>query len=442
MVAAVLATPKGWPAVLLGRAGHYDPEAGLAPAEKAGAWKAWHDALKMGPEALVRLVDDAGLRGRGGSGYPTAAKWRAVRAQPGTIRYAVGNAYEADPGVRAVRALLELDPVAVVEGLALAAFAVGAREAYLAVRADSTDALRRLRLAVEQAEAAGYLGHDIEGSGVDLQLEVRAVEGAFVLGEETVLLRALEGKRGMPEQRPPYPAERGLWGEPTLVNSAVTLADLPWIVSRGAKAFRSIGASEFPGTLLVQLSGAVKRPGVAEVPTGTPIGEVIEKVGGSDPDRLKAVLVGGPSGGFLPPAALSTGLTPRSLEAAGAILGSGSLVALDDGACVVELATLMERFMNDESCGKCIPCRIGTRRLAEIGERFMGGRSRPGDPQLLADLSVDVRDGSLCGHGITAPNPLTSAMRYFEAEFQEHAQRGRCPAGVCRPLRVAAGGAR
>jgi NADH-quinone oxidoreductase subunit F len=441
-MAAILETPKGWPAVLLGRAAKYDPEAGLGQAEKAGAWTAWRDALKQGPEALVRIVDESGLRGRGGAGYPTAAKWRAVRAQPGTTRYAVGNAYEADPGAQAVRTLLELDPLAVVEGLALAAFAVGAREAYLAVRADASAALRRLRLGIAEAEAAGYLGHDILGSGVDLQLEVREVEGAFVLGEETVLLRALEGKRGMPEQRPPYPSERGLWGEPTAVNSALTLAALPWIVARGAKAFRGIGAADFPGTLLVQLSGAVKRPGLAEVPTGTRVGEVLEKVGGTEPGRLKAVLVGGPSGGFLPAAALTTALTPSALEAAGAILGSGSLVALDEGACVVELATLMERFMNDESCGKCIPCRIGTRRLTEIGERYMSGRSRPGDPVLLTDLAADVRDGSLCGHGITAPNPLTSAMRYFEAEFQEHALRGRCPAGVCSPLRVAAGGAR
>jgi NADH:ubiquinone oxidoreductase subunit F (NADH-binding) len=441
-MAALLETPKGWPAVLLGRAGKYDPEAGLAQAEKAGAWKAWRDALKQGPEALLRVVDDSGLRGRGGAGYPTAAKWRAVRAQPGVTRYAVGNGYEADPGAQGVRTLLELDPLAVLEGLALAAFTVGAREALLAVRADAVDALRRLRLGIAEAETAGYLGHDILGSGVDLQLEVREVEGAFVLGEETVLLRALEGKRGMPEQRPPYPSERGLWGEPTAVNSALTLAALPWIVAHGAKAFRGIGAADFPGTLLVQLSGAVKRPGLAEVPTGTRIGEVLEKVGGTEPGRLKAVLVGGPSGGFLPPTELTTALTPNALEAAGAILGSGSLVALDGSACVVELATLMERFMNDESCGKCIPCRIGTRRLAEIGERYMGGRSRPDDPLLLVDLAADVRDGSLCGHGITAPNPLTSAMRYFGPEFQEHALRGRCPAGVCSPLRVAAGGAR
>jgi len=441
-MAALLSAPKGWPAVLLARAGKLDPEAGLPAAEKAGAWSAWREALNGGPDAVVRRVDEAGLRGRGGAGYPAAAKWRAVRAQPSRTRYAVLNGYEADPGTVAVRTLLETDPWAVVEGLAIAAYAVGAREAYLAVRADAALAVRRLRAVLAAAQEAGYLGHDILGSGVDLEIELREVEGAFVLGEETVLLRALEGKRGMPDQRPPYPAERGLWGEPTLVNSAATLAAVPWIVTHGAKAYRELGTSEFPGTLLLQLAGAVRRPGVVEVPTGTTVGQVVEKAGGGASGTLKAVLVGGPSGGFLPPEALATPLTPGALGEAGAILGSGSLLVLDQSACIVELATLMERFMNDESCGKCIPCRIGTRRLTEIGDRFMTGRARPADPQLLQDLAADVRDGSLCGHGITAPNPLVSGMRYFGAEFQEHAVHGRCPAGVCAPLRVAAGGTR
>ncbi len=441
-MARLLATPKGWPAVLLARAGRYEPDAGLAAAEAAGAWSAWREALTSSPEAVLRAVREAGLRGRGGAGYPTAEKWRAVWAQPSRTRYAVANGYEADPGSTAVRALLEADPHGVVEGLALAAYAVGAREAYLAVRADADLALARLRAAIRAAEEARYLGSDALGSGVDVHLELREVQGAFVLGEETVLLRALEGKRGMPDQRPPYPSERGLWGEPTAVNSVATLAAVPWILEHGAKAFREIGAPDFPGTLLVQLSGAVKRPGVAEVPAGATLAEVVDRAGGGASGALKAVFVGGPSGGFLPPDALATPMTPGALEAAGAILGSGSLLVLDRSACIVELATLMERFMNDESCGKCIPCRIGTRRLAEIGERFMSGRARPADPQLLEDLSADVRDGSLCGHGITAPNPLTSGMRYFSAEFEDHIVRGRCPAGVCSPLRVAAGVAR
>ncbi|MGH2466464.1 MAG: complex I 51 kDa subunit family protein [Candidatus Limnocylindrales bacterium] len=434
-----LKTPKGWPSILLGRAGAYDPEGGLASAERAGAWSAWQQvAGRTAPEALIRMVEEAGLRGRGGAGYPTAAKWRACRAAPGERHIVVANGYEADPGAVMDRALMELDPHAVVEGTALAAYAVGAEEAYIAVRADASAAADGLRAAIRVAEEAGYIGSDVTGRGSRVHVEVRPVPGGFLVGEETTLLRALEGKRGMPEQRPPYPAVRGLHDQPTVVNNVATLAAVPWIVSHGAAAFAAAGDPACPGSLLVQLSGAIKKPGLAEVPTGTRLGEIVQRVGGGASGKLKAVLVGGPSGGFLPAAALDTPLSFGPIGAAGAIIGSGSLVVVDESACIVELATTLERFMNDESCGKCIPCRIGTKRLAEIGDRFVGGRPRPTDVQLLADLSEDVRDGSLCGHGITAPNPLTSGMRYFEDEFQDHIVRGRCPAGVCTPLRVKA----
>jgi len=442
MAAPILRQPAGWPSLLLARAGRLDAKAGLPEAEKLGAWAAWKAAVQQGPEAVVRAVSDAGLRGRGGAGYPTADKWRAARAQPARTRYVVANGYEADPGAVVDRTLMEVDPHAVLEGLALAAFAAGAEEAFLVVRADATAATQRLTAALEAALAAGYLGDDVLGSGVTVDVRIRPLEGGFVLGEETVLLKALEGKRGVPEQRPPYPAERGLFGAPTVVNNVATLASVPWLLVNGPARYRAIGDPAFPGTVLVQLSGAVRHPGVVEVPTGTPLAAVVDLAGGGATGTLKAVLVGGPSGGFLPPDALDAPLTPAALEAAGAIMGSGSLVVLDEQACIVELATLMERFMNDESCGKCIPCRIGTRRLTEIGERFMSGRPRPTDTGLLLDLAADVRDGSLCGHGITAPNPLTSGMRYFRAEFDEHIVRGRCAAGVCKPLRVAAGAAR
>lgn len=442
MAPSILRAPAGWPSVLLARAGKLDVEAGLAEAEKLGAWAAWKAAVRQGPEAVVRAVSDAGLRGRGGAGYPTADKWRAVRAQPARTRYAVANGYEADPGAFADRTLMENDPHGVLEGLALAAFAVGAEEAFLVVRADAAVAIQRLTAALAAAEAAGYLGDDVLGSGVTVEVRIRPLEGGFVLGEETVLLKALEGKRGVPEQRPPYPAERGLFGAPTAVNNVATLASVPWLLVNGPAKFRALGDPAFPGTVLVHLSGAVHRPGVVEVPTGTPLAVVVDKAGGGATGQLKAALVGGPSGGFLAPDGLATPLAPEALEAAGAILGSGSVVVLDEHACLVELATLMERFMNDESCGKCIPCRIGTRRLTEIGERFMSGRPRPTDADLLLDLAADVRDGSLCGHGITAPNPLTSGMRYFRPEFDEHIVRGRCAAGVCKPLRIAAGAAR
>jgi NADH-quinone oxidoreductase subunit F len=442
MAAPILRQPAGWPSVLLARAGKLEARAGLAEAEKLGAWVAWKSAVRQGPEAVVRAVGEAGLRGRGGAGYPTADKWRAVRAQPAPVRYAVANGYEADPGVVVDRTLMAADPHAVLEGLALAAFAVGAEEGFLVVRADATAAIERLTAALEAAQTAGYLGYDVLGSGVTVEIQIRPLEGGFLLGEETVLMRALEGKRGMPDQRPPYPSERGLFGAPTVVNNVATLASVPWLLVNGPAKFRAIGDPDFPGTVLVQLSGAVHHPGVAEVPTGTPLAVVVDKAAGGATGQLKAALVGGPSGGFLPPDGLATPLAPGPLEAAGAILGSGSVLVLDEHACIVELATLMERFMNDESCGKCIPCRIGTRRLTEIGERFMTGRPRPTDPGLLLDLAADVRDGSLCGHGITAPNPLTSGMRYFRQEFDDHIVRGRCAAGVCKPLRVAAGAAR
>ncbi|MGH2407186.1 MAG: NADH-ubiquinone oxidoreductase-F iron-sulfur binding region domain-containing protein [Candidatus Limnocylindrales bacterium] len=439
MSARLLSGKAGWPKVVLARAGAYDPDAGLAAAEAAGAWRAWRSAVAdLGPDAVTRLVDEAGLRGRGGGGYPTAAKWRICNAQPSAVRYAVANGYEADPGAATDRTLLELDPHGVLEGLALAAFAVGASQAYLAVRADAAVAVRRLTSAIREAEEAGLIGSDALGSGIDVHIELRPLQGAFVLGEETVLLRALEGKRGMPEQRPPYPAVKGLWGQPTIVNNVATLAAVPWIVSHGAAEFRAIGDAEGPGTVLVHVTGAVKEPGVLEVPTGTSLRAIVAAAGGPN-GKLKAMLVGGPSGGFLPPDARDTAYAHEALGKAGAIVGSGAVLVVDESACIVELATLMERFMSEESCGKCVPCRIGTRRLTEIGERFTGGRPRPNDVQLLGDLALDVRDGSLCGHGITAPNPLVSGLRYFAAEFDAHINDSTCPAGVCTPLRVASG---
>lgn len=437
MSAHILTGEKGWPHVLLGHG--YDPDAGLAAAERAGAWSAWRTATAdLGPETLIRIVGEAGLRGRGGGAYPTADKWRTCRAQPSATRYVVANGYEADPGSATDRTLMETDPHGVLEGVALAAYAVGATRAYVAVRTDATVAVRRLAAALRDAEEAGLLGVNALGKGIELQIELRELQGAFVVGEETVLLRAIEGKRAMPDQRPPYPVVKGLWDEPTVVNNVATLASVPWIVNHGAGAFRKLGAADEPGTILVHVTGAVREPGVVEVPTGTPLKAIIKAAGGAT-GKLKAILVGGPSGGFLPAKAIGTAYGRVALHEAGAIVGSGSILVVDQGACIVELATLLERFMSDESCGKCIPCRIGTRRLVELGERFTGGRPRPNDVQLLSDLSADVRDGSLCGHGITAPNPLTSGMRYFAAEFEEHITRSTCPAGICSPLRVAGG---
>jgi NADH:ubiquinone oxidoreductase subunit F (NADH-binding) len=388
---------------------------------------------------VLRAVDEAGLRGRGGAGYPTARKWRAALEVESDRRYLVANGYEADPSALVDRTLMEQDPHLVVEGVALAAYTIGATQAYLAVKADYATAVRRLRAAVRQAEEEGLLGTDILETGLDLRIEVREVQGRFVLGEETALLRALEERRAMPEQRPPYPAVRGLWERPTVVNNVETLAAVPWIVENGGRAYSALGTKGQPGTTLVQLSGAVRRPGVLEAPLGTPIGELIDAAGGpSGRGRLKAVLVGGPSGGFLPAGALGTPLDYAALDAAGGIMGSGTILAAGRDVCIVELATLLERYMADEACGKSLPCRIGTARLCEIGQRFIHGTPRPTDQALLTTLAGDIRASALCGHERTAPNPLTTGMRYFGEEFEDHIKRSTCPAGVCRPLRVSA----
>jgi NADH:ubiquinone oxidoreductase subunit F (NADH-binding) len=442
----LLKAPKGWPSILLARARTYDPDsagAGLAAAEAGGAWTAWRRAVTgLSPESVIRAVSESGLRGRGGAGFPTGQKWLACRSAESSVRYAVANGFEADPGAQADRTLMESDPHAVLEGLALAAFAIDATRAWLAVNAGYVTAIRRLRAALEAAETGGYLGGNVLGTGRELWIEVREVSGSFAVGEETTLLRAIENKRAQPDQRPPWPAERGLWDKPTLVNNVETLAAVPWIVNNGAAAWRAIGDREDPGTTLVQLSGAVAKPGIAEVPTGTPLRTLLETVaGGMSAGPLKAIHVGGPSGGFLPPAALDTPLSHAALAEAGAIMGSGTILAVDGTSCIVDLATLLTRFVSDEACGKTIPCRIGTRRLAELGDGFCTGRCRPSDPDLLRSLASDVRDAALCGLEATAINPLLSGMRYFSEEFEDHVLRSSCPAGVCHPIRVAAAAA-
>jgi NADH:ubiquinone oxidoreductase subunit F (NADH-binding) len=434
----ILSSPRRTPHILLGRIKRYNPDGPFAAAEKAGAWAAWKQTVVgASPGAVLRAVTDSGLRGRGGAGYPTGAKWRACASEASDARYVVANGFEADPGAQLDRTLMERDPHAILEGLALAAFAVGAARAVVAVRAGVGASQRRLEGAVRAAEDAGYLGTDVLGAGFDLQVDVVAVPGGMVVGEETTLLRALENKRAQPDQRPPYPSSNGLWGRPTVVNNVETLACVPWIVANGAKAFAEIGDERSPGTTLVQISGAVERPGIVEVPVGMTVRRLIDLAGGVRGGRaLKAVLVGGPAGGFLPDAELDTPFESAAITERGAIWGSGALVVADDRACLVDMATLMERYLADESCGKTIPCRIGIRRLYEISRRATMGLSKPTDPQLVADLSSDVRDSALCGLEFCAPNPLTSGMRYFAPEFEDHFLRGSCPAGVCSPLLV------
>ena len=444
---ALLKTPSAWPRILLADPDNADPT-DLDAAVRAGAFDALKTAVRaMTPGQLVAAVGASGLRGRGGAGYPTGAKWKAAAAAPGSTKYVVANGYGADPAVQTDRTLIELAPYAVLEGMALAAYAIGARDAIIAVRTDAGEAIRRLEAVIAAAEEAGFIGPDVLDTGWDLTVTVRPVQGAYMLGEETVLLKALEGKRGQPEQRPPHPAERGLFGKPTVVDNVQTLAAVPWIVKNGAEAYAAIGAKGSPGTILVQLRGP-DGAGIAEVPLGTPLKAIVGLLGGgrrakSDPEHpVKALLVGGPSGGFLPPDLLDTPYDYEALRAVDAHIGSGSVVVADDRACIVDLARLLTRFCADQACGKSIPCRIGTRRLSEVVERVAAGTPRPTDLTLAADLSADMCGSALCDHERLATLPLTSAMRYFRAELDDHLLRSTCPAGVCHPIAVAvAGGA-
>ena len=437
----LLRTPREWPRILLARAAAADPT-DLDAATRDGAFEALRRVVReLGSPATIATIAESGLRGRGGAGFPAADKWRTAASTPAPQRYVVVNGYGADPASLTDRTLMERDPFAVLEGAAIAAFAIGASEIIVAVRAEAAEAIRALEAANAAAQDAGFLGYDVLGSGHDLVVSVRPVQGAYMLGEETVLLKALEGKRGQPEQRPPHPAERGLHDLPTVVHNVQTVAAVPWIVRNGAEAFKAIGSADSPGTILVQ----VRTPsgeGIAEVPLGTPLRDVVA-LGGRVPAgrTLKAVLVGGPSGGLLPPEVLDTPYAFEPLRAAGAHIGSGSVVLADDRACVVDLGRLLTRYCANEACGKTIPCRIGTRRLVEIADRMAEGRPRPTDPTLFEDLSADIVASGLCDHERLATLPLGSGMRYFRSELDEHILHSNCPAGVCQPIAVAAAGA-
>jgi NADH-quinone oxidoreductase subunit F len=443
---ALLKTPSAWPRILLAGADAPDPT-DLDAAVRRGAFDAVKTAVRaMTPGQVVGAVTASGLRGRGGAGFPAGTKWKTAAAAPGSTKYVVANGYGADPSVQTDRTLLELAPYAILEGIVLAAYAIGARDAIVAVRADAAEAIRRIEAAIAVAEEAGFVGPDVLDTGWSLTVTVRPVQGAYMLGEETVLLKALEGKRGQPEQRPPHPAERGLFGRPTVVHNVQTLAAVPWIVKNGAEAYAAIGAKGSPGTILVQLRGPAGG-GIAEVPLGTPLKTIVGLTGSrrakTEPEHpIKALLVGGPSGGFLPADLLDTPYDYDSLRAVDAHIGSGSIVVADERACIVDLARLLTRFCADQACGKTIPCRIGTRRLSEVIDRIALGTPRPTDADLAADLASDIRGSALCDHERLATLPATSAMRYFRAELDDHLLRSTCPAGVCHPIAVAvAGGA-
>ncbi len=413
----LLRTPTDWPRILLARADAGDP-LNLAAAEADGAFDGLRRAMRdLGATGTIATIAESRLRGRGGAGYHAADKWRTAAGVDAPRRYAVANGYGADPASHTDRTLMVRDPYAVVEGLAIAAFAIGASEAYLAVRAEDQDVIGALSTAIGRALEAGHLGANVHGSGHDLWLEVRPVQGAYLLGEETVLLKALEGKRGQPEQRPPHPAARGLFGMPTVVHNVQTLAAVPWIVRNGADAFAATGDPTAPGTVLIQLR-TPGGDGIAEVPLGTTLRDALGLVAAMPKGRsLQAVLVGGPSGGLHPPDVLDTPITFDALRAAGAHLGSGSIVAVDDRTDLVELIGVLTRFCSTEACGKSIPCRIGVKRLAELVGRHEDGLVRPTDAQLAEDLTHDVVASALCDHERLATLPLTSGMRYFRSAF-------------------------
>ena len=387
------------------------------------------------PEQVIEQVRASGLRGRGGAGFPTGQKWARVRAAEGKPKYVVCNGDEGDPGAFMDRMLLESYPYRIIEGIIIAAWAVGAAEGYLYIRAEYPLAVQRVREALQRCTERGYLGEDILGSGFGLQLHIMEGAGAFVCGEETALLASIEGRRGMPRLRPPYPAECGLWGRPTLVNNVETYALVPWIIRHGPEAFAQMGTATSKGTKVFALAGKVARGGLIEVPMGVTIRQVVEEIGGgaAGGKAFKAVQVGGPSGGCVPAALADTPIDYEALTEVGAMMGSGGLVVLDEDDCMVDIARYFLQFTQNQSCGKCTPCRVGTRRMLEIMDRLCRGEGQRGDLERLEALALMVKKTSLCGLGKTAPNPILSTLRYFRDEYEAHLQ-GRCPAGVCKDL--------
>jgi NADH-quinone oxidoreductase subunit F len=390
---------------------------------------------EMDPEATIDAIKASGLRGRGGAGFPTGVKWEKVRGTGDVEKFVICNGDEGDPGAFMDRMLMESYPYRVIEGLAIAAWAVGAKEGYLYIRAEYPLAVRRIREAIRRLGERGILGDSVMGSGRPLHLKIFEGAGAFVCGEETALIASIEGDRGMPRLRPPYPAEEGLRDRPTLINNVETYALVPWIIRNGAARFAALGTRTSKGTKVFALSGRVARGGLIEVPMGITLREIVEGIGGgvAAGGRFKAVQVGGPSGGCVPEALADTPVDYEALAGVGAIMGSGGLVVLDDTTCMVDIARYFLEFTQDQSCGKCTYCRVGTRRMLEILTRICEGHGRKGDIELLEDLSRMVKDGSLCGLGKTAPNPVLTTIRYFREEYEAHLAK-RCSARKCKAL--------
>lgn len=392
-----------------------------------GGMESLAKAKETAPDEVIETVLDSGLRGRGGAGFPTGRKWETVRRQPGEVKYLICNGDEGDPGAFMDRMLLESFPFRVLEGMAIASHAMGITEGILYIRAEYPQAVASIKAAIQTLEERDALG--------ELKLRVVQGAGAFICGEETALIASIEGKRGTPRPKPPFPAESGLWGKPTCVNNVETYALLPWIIREGSESFASMGTGKSKGTKVFALTGAVRRGGLIEVPMGTTIRQIVDEIGGgvADGHTFKAVLVGGPSGGCVPASLADTPVDYEALNSVGAIMGSGGLVVLDDTSCMVDVARYFMRFTQTESCGKCTLCRIGTRRMLDILDRLCEGQGQPGDLEQLEELAGSVSIGSICGLGLSAPNPVLTTLRHFREEYEAHLE-GRCPSGKCSKL--------
>ena len=388
------------------------------------------------PDNIISEIEKSGLRGRGGAGFPTGRKWGVARKAGGSIKYIICNADEGDPGAYMDRSILEGDPHAVIEGMIIAAYAIGASQGYIYVRSEYPIAIERLEIALKAAREAGLLGKDIMGSGFDFDIKITQGAGAFVCGEETALIRSIQGSWGEPKQRPPYPAIAGLWDMPTVINNVETLANVPAIIAKGGAWYSSMGTKGSKGTKVFSLVGKIKNVGLVEVPMGISLSEIIFDIGGGIPKnrKVKAVQTGGPSGGCIPADMLNLPIDYDELKKAGSIMGSGGMVVMDEDTCMVDIAKYFLGYLEDESFGKCVPCRIGVRKMKEIVEEITKGEGKPGDIEILEEMALSIKDGSFCNLGATAPNPVLTTLRYFRNEYEAHINEKKCPAGVCKEL--------
>ena len=391
---------------------------------------------EMTPDDVIQTLLDSGLRGRGGGGFPTGLKWKLAKQNDADQKYVCCNADEGDPGAFMDRSILEGDPHAVLEAMAIAGYAIGASQGYIYVRAEYPIAVERLKIAIQQARDMELLGKDIFGTGFNFDIDLRLGAGAFVCGEETALMTSIEGNRGEPRPRPPFPAQKGLFGKPTILNNVETYANIPQIILKGADWFRSIGTEKSPGTKVFALGGKIHNTGLVEIPMGTPLREVIEEIGGGIPGgkKFKAAQTGGPSGGCIPAEHFDIPIDYDNLISIGSMMGSGGLIVMDETDCMVDIAKFFLEFTVEESCGKCTPCRVGTKRMLEILTKITKGQATMEDLDKLEELCYYVKENSACGLGQTAPNPVLSTLRYFRDEYEAHIKEKRCPAGVCKAL--------